>query len=133
MSNLTITNNDLGSVTLKQGEFKDDTLTVGGAVTIKEGTILARDSVSLKLVPFVIGGSTNENGIPKAIITYEITSTGAGDLSIRPMLGGVVRFDKLVIDADGDNSNVDAAVLDQMRDYAQITVDVRQVSYLDNQ
>jgi len=133
MTNLVITNNDLGSVVLKQGEFKDELLTFAGAATVVEGTILARDSVSLKLVPFVKGGSTNENGIPKCIITYDVTATGAGDEPVRIMNGGVVRFERLVIDADGDNSNVDAAVMDQMRDYAQITVDVRQVSYQDNQ
>jgi hypothetical protein len=56
MSNLTITNNDLGSVVIKDGQFDDETLSLSGAQTVAEGTILARDSVSLKLVPFVPGG-----------------------------------------------------------------------------
>lgn len=130
---LTVTNNDLGNVVVQQGEFRDEALTVAGAVTIKEGTILARDSVSLKLVPYVKGGVTNENGIPKAIITYETSSAGAGDIQIRAMSNGVVNFNRLVIDADGDNSNVDAAVLDQLRDYALVTVDVQELNILDNQ
>jgi hypothetical protein len=53
MSNLTITNNDLGSVVIKDGQFDDETLSLSGAQTVAEGTI---DSVSLKLVPFVPGG-----------------------------------------------------------------------------
>lgn len=57
MASLVITNNDVGSVVLANGEFDDETLTLSGAQTVVDGTILARDSVSLKLVPFVPGGS----------------------------------------------------------------------------
>ncbi len=130
---MTITNNDLGSVILKEGEFRDDLLTFSAAATVLEGTILARDSVSLKLVPFVKGGSTNENGIPKAILTYDVTATGAGDEAIRDMVSGSVRAGRLIIDADGDNSNVDNVVLDQLRDYSLVAIDVQELNILDNQ
>ncbi len=133
MSNITITNVDLGNVILKDGEFRDDLLTFAGAATVKEGTILARDSVSLKLVPFVKGGATNENGIPKAVITYDVTATGAGDVPVRDMVSGSVRAERLIIDADGDGSNVDAAVLDQLRDYSLVSIDVQELNILDNQ
>ena len=133
MPNLTITNVDLGNVILKDGEFRDDLLTFAGAATVLEGTILARDSVSLKLVPFVKGGVTNENGIPKAVVTYDVVAAGAGDESIRDMVSGSVRAERLIIDADGDGSNVDAAVLDQLRDYSLISIDVQELNILDNQ
>ena len=133
MPNLTITNVDLGSVILKDGEFRDDLLTFAGAATVVEGTILARDSVSLKLVPFVKGGATNENGIPKAVLTYDVTAAGAGDESIRDMVSGSVRAGRLIINADGDGSNVDAAVLDQLRDYSLVSIDVQELNILDNQ
>ena len=133
MANITITNVDVGSVILQEGQFRDDLLTLGGAVTVLEGTILARDSVSLKLVPFVKGGVTNENGIPKAILTYEIITTGAGDVAIRDMVSGSVRAQRLIIDADGDASNIDAAVLDQLRDYSLVSIDVQELNILDNQ
>ncbi len=133
MANLTVTNVDLGSVILKDGEFRDDLLTFAGAATVVEGTILARDSVSLKLVPFVKGGVTNENGIPKAVLTYDVEAAGAGDESIRDMVSGSVRAERLIIDADGDGSNVDAAVLDQLRDYSLVSIDVQELNILDNQ
>lgn len=133
MANLTITNVDLGNVILKDGEFRDDLLTFAGAGTVVEGTILARDSVSLKLVPFVKGGVTNENGIPKAVLTYDVTAAGAGDESIRDMVSGSVRAERLIIDADGDGSNVDVAVLDQLRDYSLVSIDVQELNILDNQ
>lgn len=133
MANLTITNNDLGSVVHEKGSFRDDLLTFAGAATVVEGTILARDSASLKLVPYVIGGSTNENGIPKAILTYDVTATGAGDVPIRDMVSGAVRAERLVVDADGDASNITAAILDQLRAYGLVSIDVQELNILDNQ
>ena len=133
MPNSTITNVDIGSVILEEGKFRDDLLTFAGVATILEGTILARDSVSLKLVPFVKGGITNENGIPKAVLTYEVTSTGAGDVPVRDMVSGSVRAGRLVIDADGDATNVDNKVLDQLRDFSLVAIDVQELNILDNQ
>jgi len=133
MSNLTVTNCDTGSCEIKNGVFEDDLLTFAGAGTIVAGTILARDSVSLKLVPFVKGGVTNENGIPKAVVTYDVVATGAGDISIRAALSGEYSFERLVINADGDNSNIDKAVLDQLRDFTIIGLSEQELSILDNQ
>ena len=133
MENITVTNVDLGSVIFRDAQFRDDLLTFAGAATVLEGTILARDSVTLKLVPFVKGGATNENGIPKAVLTYDVTAAGAGDESIRDMVSGSVRAGRLIIDADGDASNIDAEVLDQLRDYSLITIDVQELNIPDNQ
>lgn len=131
--NMVVTNNDLGNVVVTPGEFKDDLLTFAGAATVIEGTILARDSVSLKLVPYVKGGVVNDNGVPKAVLTYDVTATGAGDVPIRDMISGVVSGPRLVIDADGDASNIDNAVLDELRDYALVSIDVQELNILDNQ
>lgn len=133
MANITIENVDLGGPILKDAEFRDDLLTFGGAGTILAGTILARDSVSLKLVPFVKGGVTNENGIPKAIVTYDVVAAGAGDEAIRAGVAGSYRKPKLIIDADGDDSNIDAAVMDQLRDYGLVPIDVTELNIQDNQ
>lgn len=133
MSNITITNNDLGNVILKDAQFRDGAITFAGAGTLLEGTILAVDSVSLKFVPFVKGGVTNENGIPKAILTYEVTAAGAGDVQSRVGVAGSYRKERLVIDADGDATNVDQAVIDQLRDYGLVPIDVQELNILDNQ
>ena len=133
MPNIVVTNVDIGNVILKSGEFRDELLTFAGAATVLAGTILARDSVSLKMVPYVKGGVTNENGIPKAVLTYDVVAAGAGDEAMRDMVSGVVRGPRLIIDADGDASNIDAAVLDQLRDYSLVTIDVTELNILDNQ
>lgn len=133
MANPTITNNDLGSVILENAKFQDDLLTFAGAGTVIAGTILARDSVSDKLVPFVKGGAVNENGIPKAVVTYDVVAAGAGDESIRAGVAGDYRKERLVIDADGDASNIDKVVEDQLRDYNIVPIDVQELNILDNQ
>lgn len=133
MPNIAVTNNDLGSVILQDADHRDDTLTLGGAVTVLAGTILARDSGTKKLVLFVKGGVVNGNGIPKVILTYELTSTGAGDLPVRVGVKGKFVKERLVIDADGDDSNIDSVVIDQLRDYSLIPINVEELNALDNQ
>lgn len=133
MPNMTATNNDTGSVILVDARFADEVLTLAGAATVKAGTILARDSVTNKLVLFVKGGSTNGNGIPKAIITYEVVATGAGDTAIRAGISGAYRKARLVIAADGNDTNIDAAVQDQLRDYGLRVASVKELGLLDNQ
>lgn len=128
---ITITDNDTGSVVHELGSAKDDTLTLSSAETVKEGTILARDSSTLKLVPFVKNGNDNENGIPKAVISYELDGA-SGDNAVRVVTGGVVDKNRLVIHADGDGDNVDAKVLDQLRDFGISPIDVSQLGRDDN-
>ena len=130
---LTITNVDLGSVVLKDGQFRDDTLEFGGAGTYAEGTILARDSVSGNMLPFIKGGITNENGIPKAVLTYDVVAAGAGDEVGRVLVAGQVRKERLIIDADGDDTNIDDAVIDGLRNYGIVAHDVKELAILDNQ
>ena len=133
MPNITVENVDIGNVILQNAEFRDDVLTFAGADTFVAGTILARDSVSGNLVPFVKGGATNENGIPKAILTYDVEAAGAGDVPVRVGVSGHYRKERLVIDADGDASNVDNVVIDQLRDYSLVPIDVEELNILDNQ
>lgn len=130
---MTVTNNDTGNVILSNTHFEDGLLTFGAAGTIKGGTILARDSVSGKYVPFVKGGTTNGNGVPKAIMTYDVTATAAGDRPIRPAIEGQFRLERLIIAADGTAANVDAAVRDLLRDYGLVSISVKELGSLDNQ
>ena len=133
MSNITVTNNDLNSPILDDACFRDDVIVFAGADVLAPGTVLARDSVSGKLVPYVVGGTTNENGIPKVVLTYEVEATAAGDVPARVGVSGKYRKEKLVIDADGDASNVDSAVADALRLYGLTPIDVQELNIVDNQ
>lgn len=234
MANLTITNQDLGSVILSDAEFRDELLTFGGAGTVLEGTILARKAVDDAVVAAADGGNTGDGTVtlatvaagsvvplvgaynlevveavtnggilkledpngaivatdlrmtvgagaatvfevaglkftvtdgatdfavadkfsltvaangkmvpfatagaggaqtPKAIVTYDVTASGAGDEAIRAGVSGKYRKERLVIDADGDASNITDAIIDQLRDYGLTPVDVQELGILDN-
>jgi hypothetical protein len=139
MSNITITNNNLSNVLLKDAQFQDCQISFLSEATLQEGTILAVDSLSKDFVPFVKGGTANENGIPKAILTYELFGKEPEvpvfpfNQSARVAISGTFRKELLVIDADGDGSNVDQTVLDQLRDYGLVPDSVQELNYLDNQ
>lgn len=137
MPNITINNIDNGNVLFNAETtvFNTDTLTLAGETTAVEGTILARDTATLKLVPFVKGGVTNGNGIPSTVLIYNVTNeaVGAGDVAVRVPGAAKVYVNRLVIAADGDNSNVDAAVIDQLRDFSIIPAESADLTVLDNQ
>jgi hypothetical protein len=130
---MTITNNDLGSVELEGAVCDDELVTFGGADTFAAGTILARDSSTDKLVLFVKGGSTNGNGTPKAVLSYAVTATGAGDVKSRVIVKGRVIRERLIIDADGTGENIDEVVLDQLRNYGIVASKVEQLAEYDTQ
>lgn len=130
---MTITNIDYGSFLIKEESSRHDTLTLAGADDIAPGTILARDSSTGKLVLYVIGGSTNENGIPKCVLLHRVVSTGAGDKPCAVLEKGIVNVDRLIVDADGDASNITDAIRDQLRDYGIASRSVQQLAGLDNQ
>lgn len=131
--NMVVTNNDIGGALLSEGKFEDALLTFTAAGTVKEGTILAKDSVSKKYVPYVKGGVANENGIPKAVLITKVVATAAGDVPIRPLLSGDLRKEKTIIHADGDDSNIDSDVKDQLRDYGIHLIPIKELNILDNQ
>lgn len=132
MPNMTVTTVDLGSVVLRDCEFRDNTLAFTAAGTVLEGTLLARNGTSGKLVPYATGGADGV-GTPIAVITYEASRESAGDLAIRACVKGSLRKQRLVIHADGDDSNITPAIIDSLRDFGIVAVDVEDSSALDNQ
>lgn len=84
------------------------------------------------LVPFSLTGVGGVQ-IPVAVLTYDVTKASSGDVPIRAMVGGEVRKERLIIDADGNGTNVSNVVLDKLRDYGIFAVDVQELNILDNQ
>lgn len=132
MANITIENVDLGNVVLDSGVFRDDVITFAGADVLAEGTILARTTATGKLGIYAIGGAGGL-GVPVAVLTYEVTATGAGDVPVRALVSGKVREELLIVDADGDGSNITPAILDQLRNVSIVPVSVTELNVLDNQ
>ena len=133
MANIEITTATRRTIVIWDPVYQDDTVKFAGAGTLLAGTIMARDTSDLKLVPFVKGGSTNGNGIPNCVLLDALTAAGAGDVTTRPVISGRLRKGDLVIDADGNASNIDAAVEDQLRTFTIIAQPTDQLSEYDNQ
>lgn len=128
MSAQVVTTIDPVNIALREEEYKDDLLTFAGAATVLAGCILARDSVSLKLVPYVIGGVANGNGIPKAVAAEDVVATGAGDKPVRAIIAGKVNRNRLIVNADGTGANITKAIEDQLRAESIVPVVVDQIS-----
>jgi hypothetical protein len=85
-----------------------------------------------KVVPFATDGAGGAQ-IPKLIVTFDVVAAGAGNEPIRAMVSGIVRKQRLIIDADGDGSNITDEILDLIRDFSLISIDVQELNILDNQ
>lgn len=132
MSNITITNVDMGSVILSYAEFQDDVLNFAGEATVVEGTILGRLEANDKLVPFNPAGDNGSQNIV-GVLTYDVSRGSAGDVPVRNMIAGTVRTERLIIDEDGDGSNIDKPILDALRSTGITPVSVTELNILDNQ
>lgn len=127
MANLTTTEVDIGDLELERSEFEDGVINFGGADVLARGCILARNTSTLKWQIYVKGGSSNGNGTPQGVLSHEVTATGSGDLPVRVMIKGTVNVNRLIIDAQGDASAIDATVRDLLREHNITPVDVDQV------
>lgn len=126
--------NDIGGLLVPGGPepvYRDELLTLAGADDLLANTILARDTATLKLVLYVKGGSTNGNGVPDVVLPYPVSVTGAGDVRVRVLIGGRVRKERLVIDADASDTNIDGAVVDQLRARGITPESTKQLATLD--
>lgn len=132
MSNLVITNVDVGSVVLKEGQFRDDEITVAGAVTLADGTILGRITATGKLAPYA-SGAADGSEIPKAVLSGEHAFSGAGDFPVRPLVAGSVRRERLIENGKAAGVDITSVVCDQLRDYSIIPIDVKELNIPDNQ
>lgn len=101
------------SLILGEHEDRRETVAFAGTDNFVYGTIFSRSTASGKLALYVKGGASDGNGVPVAILLESsIARTGAGDVTGALVLtAGKVRKDKLVIDADGNSSNIDAVVM----------------------
>lgn len=128
------------NLTLRVGNALVTTFNVAGLqMVITEGStdFVATDTFTMvvvlngKMVPFVIGGAAGA-GVPIEVVTYDVVAAGAGDEPIRGMVAGEVREEKLIINADGDGSNITLAILDQLRSAGITAISVTELNIADN-
>jgi hypothetical protein len=132
MADPTITNVDVGQIAIEASSFEHHHWTAGGADTLVAGTILARLTSTGKWGIYAPAGSLGLE-IARGVLTYDAVATGAGDVPVSVLVRGTVNQDRLIIDADGDGSNVDEAVTDDLLDHGILAKPVLQIAQLDNQ
>lgn len=118
--------------TVTEADTTDLTVTVVGAAAVFTATTSIQFVSGDALAPLGLSVETvsaNGNGIPKAVITYEIDGAN-GDNTVRPLVSGSVRDERLVI---ADGSSLTDVIRDQLRDYSILTVSSTDLSILDNQ
>lgn len=128
MPNPTSTAVDQGFIALGDNEFRDESVKFAGAATLLAGCIMARDTGDGTLVPFVIGGVAAGNGIPDSVLTEPLVATGAGNLPFRALISGRVNKSRLVVNADGNATNITGAIEATLRARNIVPVKVDQIA-----
>jgi hypothetical protein len=128
MANITTTNIDLSVVCLETPYTEDETFTAGGAGTTAAGTLLGRITASGKLI-VCDDAAVDGSQVAVAVLQYDVVAAGAGDLTIRPVLKGRVRKDKIFYE---NADPIVPATLDQLRTMGIIAVDVDQLGKFNN-
>lgn len=131
MANITITNNDLGSVALEVWSALDVTLrnAAGTEQTFAAGTILARHATDGKYYPYDPAETSEDIEVPKAVLTYPVTAAATSDNAATVLVAGKVNQNRLVIH---DETPITAAHLDALMNRPIIPVDVEQLAKIDN-
>jgi hypothetical protein len=118
--------------TVVEADTTDLTVTVVGdaavftattSIQFVSGNALAKLGLSVETV------TANENGIPKAVLNYELAGAN-GDNVIRALVAGEVRDSKLVI---ANGTSLTDAIRDQLRNYGIVPIDISELGQLDNQ
>lgn len=114
MSNLIHKKLDGTDVVIQTIESIDAILASAGAATVKRGTILARNTSTGALGVYASNGSDGLN-VPKYVLLNEVVFAGAGSEPVSVMSVGEVWKSRLIVHADGDDSNIGYAVLEALR------------------
>jgi hypothetical protein len=125
-SNITTTTHyySRGNIELAFGMHRDEVITFAGAAVLIPGTIMARITATGRLTPFVVGGALGA-GTPVGVLTYEVSATGAGDVSCRVLVKGEVNRNRLIVHADQNGNALTPAHLDMLRNVGITPVDVQ--------
>lgn len=131
MANLTTTFYDQGGIVIGDPIYEDGLLSFAVADTFAAGTILAQVGVDPSTRYWIPADPTASDGseICMGILTIEETRTGAGTNSVRVLVGGKVRRDKLLFD---NGEAVTDYTADDLRDFGIYALEVTEVGVLDN-
>lgn len=129
MPNLEITNNSTAGIVIWEPVYEDAIITFPGASTFPAGAVLAKIDGTDEYQRFNPGLADGRE-IPKAVLAFELTADGAGDLPVRVIISGRVRREDL---SDNLGAVLTQDAIDLLRDYTIIGQTTTQLSQEDNQ
>jgi len=86
---------DTGGIVIGNPVYRDEMLKFDAADTIAAGTLLARDTSDNTMIPF--DPDDSDFDFPSAVLTIESERDAAGNNSVRVLISGKVRREKLLI------------------------------------
>lgn len=137
MPNPEITNNDIQSLVLRNGEFEDITLEiVDGAETFPLGTVIAFNASTGKWQETKSGTAAVANA--KAVLAQEVVATGNGDIdNVRSIIGGTLDQTLLTFNGADTVNTIPPSGADtfkiQLRSYDIFLIAPAQQTFDDNQ
>lgn len=90
---------------------------------------LTTTAVTGKVVPYSATGAGGAQ-IATDVLTYDVTSTGAGDVPIRSLVSGNVRKERLIV---SPSSAVTEPVIEQLRLSGIVAIECKELGKYDNQ
>lgn len=130
---ITITNVDIGSVQLGNGQFRDAEITFAGAATYPAGTLLAVPTAAPAGPYFAwLNSASDGTEVAVAVLTYDVTASGAGDVPCRVLVAGDVIQERLIEASTGDGSNIDEETIRQLQDNNITALNTAQLARVDN-
>lgn len=131
MANMTTTFYDQGGIVIGDPIYEDGLLSFTGADTFAEGTILSTVGIDANSRYWIPADPTASDGseICKGILTIESSRTGVGQNSVRVLIGGKVRREKLIFD---NAEAVTQYTADDLREFGIIAIEVGETNITDN-
>jgi hypothetical protein len=121
-----------GAATVFEAAGLEFTVTDGATDFIVGDDFTLTVAADGKMVPFAVAGVGGAQ-IPKQIVTFDVVAAGAGDETIRAGVAGSYRKQRLIIDGSAAGVGITDEIIDQLRDYNLVPIDVQELNILDNQ
>lgn len=96
---------------LSEPQLRSETITAAAAGTWPKGTLLARNSSTLKLEAYADAGA-NDLDNPRSVLPHELVFAAAGDLATQVAIGGKVNENRL--SKLGDATAIGKDVIDKL-------------------
>lgn len=117
-----------GAATVFKAGGLQFTITDGATDFAVNDTATLTVSADGNFYPFEPASGIAGAQFPIAVLTYDVTATGAGNVSAQVLVAGLVKKERLIVNSTQDGSLITTAHLDMLRDYSIVVQSAKQLS-----